>query len=78
MPNASFDLRSLRADYASGAQTPATTIKTVLQRIAAVGDDGVWISRFPDAALFEAAARLSASGSEREPSWPWSWPRPPP
>jgi allophanate hydrolase len=61
MPDASFDLSRLRAAYASGAQTPATTIKTVLQRIAAAGEDGVWISRFPDEVLLEAAARLSAT-----------------
>ncbi len=67
MPNASFDLGRLRAAYATGAQTPATTIKTVLQRIAAAGDDAVWISRFPDEVLLDAAARLSATGSDRLP-----------
>ncbi|MGH6863660.1 MAG: amidase family protein, partial [Methylocella sp.] len=67
MANASFDLSRLRAAYAAGVETPATIIKTVLQRIAAAGEDAVWISRFPDAALIEAAARLSATGSDRLP-----------
>jgi allophanate hydrolase len=67
MPNVSFDLARLRATYATGAQTPTTTMKTVLQRIAAAGDDAVWISRFPDEALLEEAARLSATGSDSLP-----------
>jgi allophanate hydrolase len=67
MPNVSFDLARLRAAYATGAQTPTTTMKTVLQRIAGAGEDAVWISRFPDEALLEAAARLSATGSDRLP-----------
>ncbi|MFZ0495874.1 MAG: amidase family protein [Methylocella sp.] len=65
MRSASFDLSRFRAAYATGAQTPATTIKTVLQWIAAAGEDAIWISRVPDEALLEAAARLSATGSDR-------------
>ena len=63
MANASFDLSRLRAAYASGAETPTTIIHAVLQRIAAANDEAIWISRFPDAVLIEAAARLSAAGN---------------
>ncbi|HUB63907.1 MAG TPA: amidase family protein, partial [Methylocella sp.] len=63
MANASFDLSRLGAAYASGAETPTTIIHAVLQRIAAANDEAIWISRFPDAVLIEAAARLSDAGN---------------
>jgi allophanate hydrolase len=67
MASASFDLRRLRAAYATGTETPATVISTVVRRIAAANDDAVWISRFPDAVLLETATRLSAIGNKNLP-----------
>lgn len=67
MANPCFDLNSLRAAYASGAETPVTIIKALLQRIASVHDEAIWISRFPDSVLLEAAARLNVSGMSHLP-----------
>lgn len=60
----SLDLRALRAAYADGATTPEAVMGDVLARIAAAGDDKVWISRVPDAALLAQAHAL------RDPSLP--------
>ncbi|QJY44823.1 allophanate hydrolase [Pseudonocardia broussonetiae] len=51
-------VRSLRAAYRSGALTPHDVVDEVLARIAARGDDGVWISRSTRAELHEQAAAL--------------------
>ncbi|HXW71951.1 MAG TPA: allophanate hydrolase [Methylocella sp.] len=67
MDGASLDLGRLRAAYASGTETPATIISTVLRRLSASNDDGIWISRFPDEVLFDAAAQLCASGNKDSP-----------
>jgi allophanate hydrolase len=55
-----FDLATLRAAYAGGALTVAALVDEVLTRIAAAGDDHVWISRLPDDALRARAAALDA------------------
>ena len=54
----SLDLERLRAAYADGSATPAGVMADVLERIAAAGDDAVWISRVPDAALLAQARAL--------------------
>jgi len=55
----SLDLASLAARYREGLQ-PSVVARAVLARIAAAGDDHVWISRVPDAALLAAATALEA------------------
>jgi allophanate hydrolase len=63
-----FDLgvHSLRAAYRAGTLKCSTLIEEVLKRIADAGDDKVWISRFPDEALRDAAAMLDARRGEIE------------
>jgi len=63
---ASLDLglMSLRAGYRAGALDCKKVIDEVLKRIAAAGDDKVWISRASDQALRQAAAALDARRSE--------------
>lgn len=53
-------VRSLRAAYRAGTLTPHDVVDEVLARIAARGDDAVWISRFTRAELHEHAAALNA------------------
>jgi allophanate hydrolase len=54
----SLDFVSLRRAYREGAASPVSVIKEVLARIAAAGDDGVWISRVADDALLAEAEAL--------------------
>ena len=54
---ASLDLHSLRAAYAAGAD-PVDTMRDVLARIEAAGDDHVWISRVPGETVLAQAAAL--------------------
>jgi allophanate hydrolase len=63
---ASLDLgiHNLGAAYRSGTIDCKKVIEEVLARIAAAGDDKVWISRVPDAALRRAAAALDARRDE--------------
>jgi allophanate hydrolase len=64
----SLDFISLRRAYRDSAATPVSVIKEVLTRIAAAGDDGVWISRAPDAALLaEAKALEERAGADKLP-----------
>jgi allophanate hydrolase len=60
--NPALDLRvsALRAHYLTGTLTCRATIEEVLARIAAAGDDKVWISRVPAAELRETADALDA------------------
>ena len=53
----SLDLSSLAAAYAAGA-TPVQIVREVFARIAARGDDHVWISLRPEAELLAEAAAL--------------------
>jgi allophanate hydrolase len=53
-------VHNLRAAYAAGTLTCRAVIDDVLKRIAAAGDDKVWISRVPDAALRKTADALDA------------------
>jgi allophanate hydrolase len=54
----SFDFVGLQRAYRERVTTPSAIAEEVLARIAAAGDDRVWISRVPDAALRRAAAAL--------------------
>ncbi len=61
MPSAfSLDFHNLRAAYRSGALTPSRLVEDILARIVRNGEDHVWISRVPDAALRAAAQALDA------------------
>ncbi len=59
----SLDLRRLAAGYAAGEFSPADVMREVLRRIAAAGDDKVWISRRGDADILRDAAALTADRS---------------
>src|SRR5580704_17578620 len=67
----SFDFASLRRAYRERAASPVSVAEDVLARIAAAGDDAVWISRVPDDALRRAAEalerRAAAEGLEGMP-----------
>ncbi len=65
---ASLDLgiHKLRSAYRAGTLDCRTAIDEVLKRIAAAGDDRVWISRAPDAALRAQAAALDARRGDIE------------
>jgi allophanate hydrolase len=52
--------RQLRAAYRDGTRRPREVVEIVLERIAARGDDAVWISRVDPAALRARAAQLEA------------------
>ncbi|WP_029007467.1 allophanate hydrolase [Azospirillum halopraeferens] len=56
----SLDIASLRARYLSGAVTPRAVAESVLNRIAAYGDDAVWIARESEVAVLTAAEALAA------------------
>ncbi|GAA1289019.1 hypothetical protein GCM10009609_65210 [Pseudonocardia aurantiaca] len=55
-----FRVRGLRSALRSGTLTVHDVVEEVLRRTAARGDDAVWISRVPAAALRERAADLEA------------------
>lgn len=60
---------SLRTGYASRKGTPAQVVETVLARIAARGDDGVWISVVEPDHLRSTAAALDPADRDRLPLW---------
>ncbi|MBX3502283.1 MAG: allophanate hydrolase [Alphaproteobacteria bacterium] len=60
----SLDIQRLRQDYCAGRRRPSAVIETVLARIAAAGDDAVWISRFPDDALRSQAVGLDRAWAD--------------
>jgi allophanate hydrolase len=66
-----FDFAGLRAAYRDRIVTPGSVVEEVLARIAARGEDGVWITRFPDDGLRAAAAalerRAAAEGADAMP-----------
>ncbi len=55
-------VHNLRAAYRTGTLTVRQAVDEVLKRIAAAGDDKVWISRVPDAALRAQADDLDRRG----------------
>ncbi|HTR87982.1 MAG TPA: allophanate hydrolase [Reyranella sp.] len=57
-------IHRLRAAYTAGTLTCRAVIDEVLSRIAAAGQDNVWISRLPDADLRQAASALDARRGE--------------
>ena len=60
----SLDLGALRTAYDRGTLTPTTVVDVVLRRIAAQGDDGVWISCVPDEQAMERAEELESLDEE--------------
>ena len=58
----SFDFTSLSRAFREKRASPISVMEEVLARIAAAGDDGVWISRVPDDALLAHAKALEARG----------------
>ena len=60
----SLDLGALRTAYDRGTLTPTTVVDVVRRRIAAQGDDGVWISRVPDEQAMERAEELESLDEE--------------
>ena len=60
----SLDFVSLRRTYAEGATTPTAVAREVTARIAAAGDDAVWISRVPDDGLLRAADELERRAAQ--------------
>jgi allophanate hydrolase len=63
----SFDFASLRRAFEEKRASPISVAEEVLRRIAAAGNDGVWISRVPDNALLAEARALEARGPEAAP-----------
>ena len=56
----SLDLAGLADRYGQGSLQPSELARGLLARIAAAGDDHVWVSRVADDALLAAAAALDA------------------
>jgi allophanate hydrolase len=54
----SLDLTRLRRRFLAGGLTAAALVGEVVERIAAAGDDKVWITRVPEAALWARAGAL--------------------
>jgi allophanate hydrolase len=61
-----FGVHALRSAYRAGTLDVGQMIEEMLKRIAAAGDDKVWISRTPDEQLRADAARLVARRDEIE------------
>jgi allophanate hydrolase len=57
-------VHALRSAYAAGTLDVGQVIEEVLKRIAAAGDDKVWITRVPDERLRAEAVRLDARRGE--------------
>jgi allophanate hydrolase len=60
-------LHALRAAYRAGTLTVRQVVEEVLARIAAAGDDKVWISRVPDDALRKTADALDEQAEKSLP-----------
>jgi allophanate hydrolase len=60
-------LHALRAAYSAGTLTVRQVVDEVLKRIAAAGDDKVWISRVPDDALRAQADALDKQSDKSLP-----------
>ena len=63
----SLDISTLAACYRSGTLTPSALVERVLARIAARGDDHVWIERVGRDELLALARRLEADGPAGKP-----------
>jgi len=60
-------VHNLLAAYRAGSLTVRQVIDEVLKRIAAAGDDKVWISRLPDATLRAQADTFDRQGNKSLP-----------
>ena len=65
----SLDLATLGRLYRTAALTPTAVVDAVYDRIAARGDDHVWIHLEPRERLLAAAAALEADGPTDDPLW---------
>ncbi|HWJ74404.1 MAG TPA: allophanate hydrolase [Kaistia sp.] len=65
----SLDIKTLGRLYRSGALKPTTVIDALYDRIAARGDDHVWIHLEPRETLLQQAAALEAAGPSDDPLW---------
>lgn len=65
----SLDLIALTKGYASGALTPTRVINAIYDRIAARGEDHVWIHLVSRETALDAAKELEAQGYDERPLW---------
>ena len=65
----SLDIAALQVAYASGELTPVDVIEAVYDRIAARGDDHVWISTVSRGDAVAAAAALDPADRATQPLW---------
>jgi allophanate hydrolase len=63
----SLEMSSLAEQYAAGTLRPVDVIEEVLARIAARGDDGVWINLMPRDTLLSEARRVERRRTAGEP-----------
>lgn len=68
-PADSLDLGTLAARYRDGSLTPTEAIEGVLARIAARGDDKVWIHLVPRRRLLAMTRSLEKAGPGGKPLW---------
>jgi allophanate hydrolase len=66
-PPLDLGVHALRARYRLGSLTCRSVIEEVLARIAAAGDDKVWLARVPDDALLAEADTLDRTGDRSLP-----------
>lgn len=67
MPEASVQINSLLAAYRNGQRVPVDTVRAIYARIAAAGDNPVWITLLPQAEVLARAEALAATGSPNMP-----------
>lgn len=67
MPEASVQINSLLAAYRNGQRVPVDTVRAIYARIAAAGDNPVWITLLPQAEVLARAEALAATGSVNMP-----------
>ncbi|MCX5497196.1 allophanate hydrolase [Kaistia dalseonensis] len=65
----SLDIATLQRLYTEGALTPSAVIDAIYDRIAARGDDHVWIYLAPRADLLAEARKLEETGPTGDPLW---------
>src|SRR5687767_1301747 len=65
----SLDLTTLSQAYASGELTPTRVVTAIYDRIAARGEDHVWIHLVERADALKVAAALEAGGYDGRPLW---------
>jgi allophanate hydrolase len=66
-PQDSLEIDALGARYETGSLTPSQLVDGILARIAARGDDKVWIDLLPGEALRAIAAKLEQEGPKGRP-----------